>query len=93
MLQPGRVMDPSNCTTSPTCSRDATEAIIRHLIAKLTAAVERLPVQRVDSRTDLTSLPLARDVQVDTLDRDTVGLLLGCDVPEVHQVLDQGYGG
>ncbi len=55
--------------------------------------VNRLPVQRVDSRTDLTSLPHLRDVQVDTLDRDTVGLLLECDVPEVHKVLDQRYGG
>ncbi len=55
--------------------------------------VKRLPVQRVDNRTDLLSLPHLRDVQVDKIDRDTVGLLLGCDVPEVHQVLDQRYGG
>ena len=55
--------------------------------------VETLPVMRVDKdEGDMGHLPHLRDVPFISLQNRTVGILVGCDVPEAHWVTEQRVG-
>ena len=54
--------------------------------------VDRLPVDKVDTSLDRQKWPHLSDVDVVHLPSTEVGILIGCDVPEVHWVEDQRIG-
>jgi len=55
--------------------------------------VDQLPVDRVDkSPLDPSRWPHLEGVTLHNLPSDRVGLLIGCDIPKVHSVIDQRIG-
>lgn len=55
--------------------------------------VDQLPIRQVDKpHTNLSRWPHLKDIAVNTLPSNLVGILIGCDVPEAHEVHDQRIG-
>ncbi|KAF4530950.1 hypothetical protein B566_EDAN018985 [Ephemera danica] len=56
--------------------------------------VERLPFNKINNpSTDVSGWSHLSDLALHHLPDDSVGILLGCDVPEAHWVLEQRIGG
>ncbi|KAF4514163.1 UNVERIFIED_CONTAM: hypothetical protein B566_EDAN019286 [Ephemera danica] len=55
--------------------------------------VDKLPCQKIDQHIDLGKWSHLKDVSLEVINQDEVGLLIGYDVAEAHWVLDQRLGG
>ncbi len=63
------------------------------LVLESIISIDHLPVHRINSRaTNVSRWQHLKDVHLQCVDSDRVGLLIGCDIPALHAIKDQRSG-